>query len=121
MLVTDSVFKNTHGTRPSAGIDLEPDNESQRITNIRIQNSKFLDNAGLAIEIAVKKGTVAKVELTRNVFRGNLPILVENAPAVLASAILAIGKSRLRQRVRTQWMSSYTKMTARMVRICASK
>ena len=25
VLVTNSVFKNTHGTRPSAGIDLEPD------------------------------------------------------------------------------------------------
>ena len=25
VLVTDSVFRNTHGTRPSAGIDLEPD------------------------------------------------------------------------------------------------
>lgn len=87
VLVTDSVFKNTHGTRPSAGIDLEPDNESQKITNVRIQNSKFLDNVGPGIEIAGKKGAVAKVELARNVFRGNLPILVENAPAVLASAI----------------------------------
>jgi len=89
VLVTDSDFKNTHGTRPSAGIDLEPDNESQKITNVRIQNSKFLDNAGPGIEIAGKKGAVAKVELARNVFRGNLPILVENAPAVLASAICA--------------------------------
>ena len=25
VLVTDSIFSNTHGTRPSAGIDLEPD------------------------------------------------------------------------------------------------
>jgi len=90
VLVTDSDFKNTHGTRPSEGIDLEPDNESQKITNVRIQNSKFLDNAGPWIEIAGKKGAVAKVELARNVFRGNLPILVENAPAVLASAICAI-------------------------------
>jgi hypothetical protein len=46
---------------------------------VRIQNSKFLDNVGLGLEIAGKKGAVAKVELARNVFRGNRPILVENA------------------------------------------
>jgi hypothetical protein len=87
VLVTDSVFKNTRGTRPSAGIDLEPDEASQKIVNVRIQNSKFIDNAGPGIEIAGKRGAVAKVELARNMFRGNRPILVENAPAVLASAI----------------------------------
>jgi len=87
VLVTDSMFKNTHGTRPSAGIDLEPDEASQKIVNVRIQNSKFIDNAGPGIQIAGKRGAVAKVELARNMFRGNRPILVENAPAVLASAI----------------------------------
>lgn len=87
VLVTDSVFKNTHGTRPSAGIDLEPDEASQKIVNVRIQNSKFIDNAGPGIQIAGKRGAVAKVELARNMFRGNRPILVENAPAVRASAI----------------------------------
>src|SRR3990170_6531309 len=63
VLVTDSVFRNTRGTRPSAGIDLEPDEASQKIVNIRIQNSKFIDNAGPGIEIAGKRGAVAKVEL----------------------------------------------------------
>jgi len=87
VLVTDSMFKNTHGTRPSAGIDLEPDEASQKIVNVRIQNSKFIDNAGPGIQIAGKRGAVAKVELARNMFRGNRPILVENAPAVIASAI----------------------------------
>jgi hypothetical protein len=87
VLVTDSVFKNTRGTRPSAGIDLEPDHADQKIVNIRIENSKFIDNAGPGIEIAGKRGAVAKVQLSRNVFRGNRPILVENAPAVQASAI----------------------------------
>jgi polygalacturonase len=87
VLVTDSVFQNTHGTRPSAGIDLEPDQPEQKIVNIRIQNSKFLNNAGPGIEIAGKKGAVAKVELARNMFKGYRPILVENAPEVLASAI----------------------------------
>jgi Pectate lyase superfamily protein len=87
VLVTDSVFKNTRGTRPSSGIDLEPDDPAQSVTNIRIQNSKFIDNAGSGIEIAGKRGNVYKVEIAHNVFRGNRPLLVENAPAVLAAAI----------------------------------
>lgn len=87
VLVTDSLFTNTRGTRPSAGIDLEPDGPEQRVVNVSIKNSKFIDNAGPGIEIAGKRGAVAKVELSRNTFRGNRPILVENAPAVKASAI----------------------------------
>jgi hypothetical protein len=85
--VMGSVFKNTNGTRPSAGIDLEPDKPEQEITNVQIQNSKFIDNAGPGIEIAGKRGRISKIELTRNIFQGNRPILVENAPAILASAI----------------------------------
>jgi polygalacturonase len=87
LVVTNSVFQNTRGTRPSAGIDLEPDEAAQEITNIRIQNSKFLDNAGAGIGIAGKKGRISKVEITHNVFSGNLPLLVEDAPGVPASAI----------------------------------
>jgi polygalacturonase len=87
LVVTNSVFQNTRGTSPSAGIDLEPDQAAQEITNVRIQNSKFLDNAGAGIGIAGKKGRISKVEITHNVFSGNLPLLVEDAPGVPASAI----------------------------------
>jgi hypothetical protein len=87
LVVTNSVFKNTRGTRPSAGIDLEPDEAAQEITNVRIQNSKFLNNAGTGIVIAGKKGHISKVEITHNLFSGNRPLLVEDAPGVPASAI----------------------------------
>jgi len=87
LVVTNSLFKNTHGTRPSAGIDLEPDEAAQAITSIRIQNSKFIDNSGPGIEIAGKRGQISKVEITQNMFSGNRPMLVENAPDVLGSAI----------------------------------
>jgi Pectate lyase superfamily protein len=87
--VTGSVFKNTHGTRPSAGIDLEPDADADKVTNISIVDSKFLDNAGSGIQIAGKRGRVAKVEIARNMFRGNRPLLVEDAPAVRAASICA--------------------------------
>jgi hypothetical protein len=85
LLVLNSVFKNTHGTRPSAGIDFEPDKEEQEIVNVRIIGSKFLDNAGGGIMVAGKKARVTKVEMTRNVFRNNRPFVVENAPTVAAS------------------------------------
>ena len=49
VIVPNSVFRNTRGTRPSAGIDLEPDHAEQKIVNVRIQNSKFIDNAGPGI------------------------------------------------------------------------
>jgi hypothetical protein len=87
VLVTDSVFKNTQGTRPSAGIDLEPDKNRKRSPMCVFRIPNFSTTQGPGIKIAGKKGAVAKVELARNVFRGNRPILVENAPAVLASAI----------------------------------
>jgi hypothetical protein len=87
VLVTGSVFKNTQGTRPSAGIDLEPNDSEQEVTNIRIEHSKFLDNAGPGIQMGGKKGHISKVEIARNLFMGNRPILVENAPSVRSSAI----------------------------------
>jgi hypothetical protein len=85
VLVLNSIFKNTRGTRPGAGIDFEPDRESQEITNVRIVGSKFIDNAGAGILVAGKKARVSKVEMTRNMFRGNRPFVVENAPGVAAS------------------------------------
>ncbi len=87
LVVLNSVFKNTSGTRPGAGIDFEPDDRDQTITDVKIENSKFIDNAGPGILIAGKKGSVSKIELTRNLFKGNRPILVEDAPEVLASSI----------------------------------
>ena len=87
LLVLNSVFQNTHGSRPGAGIDFEPDHPDDSIMNVRIENSKFIANEGPGILIAGKKGTVEKIELTRNMFKGNRPMLVEDAPEVLASSI----------------------------------
>lgn len=89
LVVTNSVFSNTGGTRPSAGIDLEPNEGTELIKNVRIENSKFLNNVGAGVLISGKKGTtnVSNVEITRNLFTGILPIKIEYAPAVLNSAI----------------------------------
>ena len=88
LLVTDSVFRDTRGTRPSAGIDMEPDKSTQSITNIRIERSKFIGNAGDGLVIQGHKGRVANVEIRNNLFdRNDQPILVKNAPGVRSRAI----------------------------------
>lgn len=55
--VVNSVFKNTKGVNPSAGIDIEP-NRGDAVKNARIVNSKFLNNAGPGIECYVSRGNV---------------------------------------------------------------
>jgi len=87
LLVTNSVFRDTRGTRPSAGIDIEPDKFQQRIANVRIEESKFINNVGGGIVIAGKKADVANVRITHNVFEGNRPIKIENAPGVHSTQI----------------------------------
>jgi polygalacturonase len=89
LLVTNSVLKNTHGTRPSAGIDLEPDSATQHILNVRISNSKFLDNAGAGVLVLGRKGAnnIRNVVITGNLFRGAMPVKVKYAPGVLDSDI----------------------------------
>ena len=98
LLVLNSVFKNTHGTRPAAGIDFEPDKEEQEITNVRIVGSKFLDNEGGGITVAGKKARVTKVEMIaqrvpqQSALRGG--IRAEPSPLRFA----ATGRSALRPR-----------------------
>lgn len=80
--VVGSVFKNTRGTRPSAGIDLEPNNAGERITGVQIESSKFLDNAGPGILIAGKKGEISGLLISGNTFEGRVPIVVEHTRQV---------------------------------------
>ena len=78
--IKKSTFKNTHGTRPSAGIDIEPDNDEEHVTNVRIHDSQFLDNAGAGIAVVAKKSLVSNIEITRNQFFGNHhPVVVKGA------------------------------------------
>jgi len=87
ILVTQSEFRNTTGTAPSAGIDLEPDKNDQRISNVVIEKSKFVDNAGGSILIAGGKGDVANVRITQNLFEGPRPIRIKYAPRVHSTQI----------------------------------
>jgi hypothetical protein len=87
VLVTHSSFRDTRGTPPAAGIDLEPDRREQRIKNVRIVDSEFVNNEGEGIKLHGKKGAISKLEIRRNVFRNNKPIALKGDYAALASNI----------------------------------
>jgi len=46
VVIRDSIFKNSNGTLPEAGIDIEPDSNAFYVRNIQILNSQFMNNAG---------------------------------------------------------------------------
>ncbi len=79
VLIANSVFKNTRGTKPSAGIDLEPSAPGQKIRNVRIIDSKFINNAGAGIIASAHTEQVSNIEMRGNVFEGNTPIRLINA------------------------------------------
>ena len=55
ILFENCVFKNTKGTAPQAGIDIEPDEGYAEVTNLEIRNCKFINNAGHGVT-CVKMG-----------------------------------------------------------------
>jgi hypothetical protein len=87
--IVGSTFSNTRGTDPSAGIDMEPDKPTQKITRVKIQRSKFLNNRGPGILVHAQKSAqnVSDVSITNNYFSTTRPIKIKYAPGVLDSAI----------------------------------
>jgi hypothetical protein len=51
LVVEDCVFKNTWGTPPSSGVDIEPDSSEERVKGVVFRNCRFQDNYGDGIEI----------------------------------------------------------------------
>jgi polygalacturonase len=86
VMIANSSFSQTRGTPPSAGIDLEP-NDKQRVSNVRILDSEFSDNAGAGIKLHGKRSTISNLEIQGNVFKGNRPIVLKGDYAALASNI----------------------------------
>lgn len=88
--VLQSIFSNTNGTRPSDGIDLEPDKD-KRITNVEIADCQLLKNAGVGIEIAGKRGPVTKVVVRNCTYEGNRPMKVEDVKGAKLTGMTAGG------------------------------
>jgi len=57
LLVENCVFKNTNGTAPSSGIDIEPDVESDKLVNVIINDCISENNAGSGMQIYLRKLT----------------------------------------------------------------
>ncbi|MEY4905815.1 MAG: hypothetical protein RLZZ292_3630 [Bacteroidota bacterium] len=53
LTVENCTFKNTIGTAPEAGLDLEPDNPQHRIVNILFKNCTFNNNNGKGIQLSL--------------------------------------------------------------------
>jgi polygalacturonase len=68
--VRNSLFSNTSGTKPGAGIDIEPDRR-RRVDGVTISSSAFFGNAGPGIKIHDKKGPIDNVKIGDCQFGGN--------------------------------------------------
>lgn len=53
--VKNSVFKDTKGTLPEAGLDLEPDDPKDRMVNINFENCRFVNNNHAGIVLGLNK------------------------------------------------------------------
>jgi hypothetical protein len=53
LLVENSTFKDTSGTNPASGVDIEPDHDWQKLVNIKFNNTNFLNNERNGIKIAL--------------------------------------------------------------------
>ncbi|MBI5083671.1 MAG: right-handed parallel beta-helix repeat-containing protein [Acidobacteria bacterium] len=64
LLVENSVFSGTWGTAPEAGIDFEPDVETDRLVNCVVRNCRFISNRGHAILVYLKPLTKASAPVS---------------------------------------------------------
>jgi hypothetical protein len=55
LVIENSVFKNSSGTKPASGVDLEPDHEWQKLVNIQFKNNKFINNDRNGVQIGLGK------------------------------------------------------------------
>ncbi|MCP2041639.1 polygalacturonase [Neisseria sp. HSC-16F19] len=50
--VLDSTFENTHGIKPQAGIDIEPNSSRQeKVTGVEIRGNSFVNNTGHGVQV----------------------------------------------------------------------
>jgi polygalacturonase len=74
MTIDHSLFKNTDGTNPMAGIDMEPD-PGNVVKNVSVTNSVFINNsgAGLMLWAGPDNQVVNNITVTGNTMSNNTP------------------------------------------------
>jgi hypothetical protein len=71
--VSNSMFINTNGFAPSAGIDIEP-NANETATGIKVINVQAYNNAGPGIQLLGKNGAVQDVEIADCTINDNVGV-----------------------------------------------
>jgi PKD repeat protein len=62
--VRNSEFSRSNGTLPEAGVDLEPNNSSERLVNINFINCKFSDNDNMGFFVSTGKMTSSSTPIS---------------------------------------------------------
>ncbi|MEO9891002.1 right-handed parallel beta-helix repeat-containing protein [Aurantibacter sp.] len=92
--INNSIFSETIGTLPGAGLDIEPNRPEDIIDNIKISNSRFINNYGPGIKLALHKLTAKSEDIS--IFVDNC-VLVNNQsadnPRVPAELVIDANKS----------------------------
>ena len=83
------IFRDTRGTPPAAGIDLEPNNTSQKLVDCVIEDCKFVGNAGGGFGAGINYTLSAPVSIT---FRN---CIVEENPTTAISIWVGGSKEKL--------------------------
>ena len=65
--IVNSTFKNTNGTKPQAGIDIEPGSQGP-VNTIRLEHNTFSGNKGNGIEL---HANISAITITNNTLTGN--------------------------------------------------
>lgn len=76
--IRESVFRNTSGTAPESGVDIEP-NKGETVSNCRVHHCLFLGNAGGGIQAGVPLKHRGESFVTSFLAEGNT--LLRNGPS----------------------------------------
>ncbi len=92
VIVTNSVFKNTSGTAPAAGIDLEP-NEGELVENVTIIGVTCTGNQGGGLDLMGWLGTIRAITVTDSNFanNGESGLYLNNVSGVTVSDTIVSG------------------------------
>ena len=75
-VIKNSIFRNSKGTHPSAGLDIEP-NDGEIINNLQVLNSQFNNNRNSGIQLsfpsvaAASSASVSNVTISGNTITNN--------------------------------------------------
>ena len=55
LTVENSIFRASNGALPSSGVDIEPDHDWQKVSNIQFKNNRYINNSRNGIQIGLAR------------------------------------------------------------------